>query len=259
MNLYGVYMIKNTITNDCYIGSTIESFRKRLYKHINDYFKGIKKEKRLTCPILYNSFYKYDLENFEFIILKKFKIKKDSLTTKTIVRYLEERLINKYNPKYNICKKPTLSGCPNLGRKLSENWKSKIGEASKKYSHSKETLDKITLNNKHNSSKYKVCSKENCFEGTLKEAANYFKVDVTTLYNVCNNKYSCRKQLSIEKLKNQTKKIKIFINNDFLIFNSFSECDKYFNMWRGFTSTQVVNNKKQILNYNYKVINDDIV
>lgn len=259
MKLYGVYIIKNNITQDIYIGSTIESFNKRLSKHLSDYKKGILKEKRLTCPILYNSFLKYDLENFEFFILKKFKNKKDNKRTKAIITYLEEKAIIKYNPKYNICKKPTLSGCPNLGRKLTINWKLKIKQKSAIYKHSLNTLEKVIENNKNNSSQYNVCLEEDCFQGTLQEAAAYFNLDVSTLYYKYKGKHNIKNKYIITKLKNQKKKIKIIINNDFIIFSSFAECDRYFNMWRGYTSTQIVNNKKQILDFNYELINDDIV
>lgn len=51
------------------------------------------------------------------------------------------------------------------------------------------------------------------------------------------------------------KKIKVFLNDiDFKIFKSFGECDRFFNMWRGYTSTCVVNNKNKLLNYKYELI-----
>ena len=38
-----------------------------------------------------------------------------------------------------------------------------------------------------------------------------------------------------------------------------AECDKYLNLWRGYTSTQIVNNKNVILSFKYEIINEDIV
>jgi len=34
----------------------------------------------------------------------------------------------------------------------------------------------------------------------------------------------------IEKLTSQAKKIKVFLENEEIIFDSYSKCDKYFNM-----------------------------
>ena len=64
------------------------------------------------------------------------------------------------------------------------------------------------------------------------------------------------KNYTIEKLSEQKKKIKVFIENDILIFNSFNECDKYFNMWSGYTSnlTHKVNKQKFLDKYKYEII-----
>jgi group I intron endonuclease len=252
LKLYGIYKILNTITNDFYIGSTIESFNKRKSKHIYD-FKNNKK----NCKKLYNSILKYNIENFEFIILKAFKNKKESNRTKQIITYIEEKYINNLNPKYNICKHPTRGGCPNLGKKLSKEWKNKIGEKSKLYKHTGDNYIKINKQNKEGSSLYKI---NNDFIGSLIDCSKHYNVDVCTILNVYNKKYNSKKILNVEKIKSQKKKIMLFLENENnIIFNSYSECDKFLQMWRGYTSTQVVNNKSQILTYNYKLIDEDIV
>ena len=102
LKLYGIYKIKNTINNDFYIGSTIESFNKRKNKHLSEF-----KNNKSKCKKLSNAINKYGVENFEFIIIKSFKNKKDSKRTKKIIVNLEEKYINILNPKYNICKHPT--------------------------------------------------------------------------------------------------------------------------------------------------------
>ena len=252
LKFYGVYKIVNTVTNDFYIGSTIESFQKRKSKHISDF-----KNKKSNCKKLYNAMSKYNIENFKFIILKSFKNKKDSKKTKKIITYIEEKYINNLNPSYNICKHPTKSGCPNLGKKLSQEWKDKISEKSKLYRHVGDNYVKVVKQNKQGASLYKI---NDDFIGSLTDCAKYYNVDVGTILNVYNNKYNSKKILSVEKIKSQKKKIMLLLKDgNNIIFNSYSECDKFLLMWRGYTSTQIVNNKSQILTYDYKLINEDIV
>lgn len=249
---YGVYKIVNLINNNFYIGSTIESFDKRWSKHKSDF-----KNNRTNVLLLIKAFNKYGLENFKMIPVYTFINRKNSIKEKQIVTYLEEKIITRLKPEYNICQKPTIGGCPNLGKKLSQEWKNKIKEKSKKYRHSKETLKIVTENNKNNSSKYKIITNIETFIGTAKECAKHFNVDITTVYNHCNNKYKHKNFISVEKIKSQKKQIAL-IKNDFKqIFNSFGECDKFLDMWRGYTSTQVVKKRKTILDYNYII--EDIV
>lgn len=252
LKLYGIYKIINIITNDFYIGSTIESFQKRKSKHFYDF-----KNHKQNCKKLYNAISKYGIDNFEFTIIKAFKNKKDSKKTKEIVTYIEEKYINNLNPQYNICKYPTIGGCPNLGKKLSQEWKNKISEKSKLYKHVGENYIKINKQNKKNSSLYKI---NNDFIGSLIDCSKHYNVDICTILNVYNKKYNSKKILSVEKIKSQKKKLKLFLENDInILFNSYSECDKFLQMWRGYTSTQIVNNKSVILKYKYELINEDIV
>ena len=57
----------------------------------------------------------------------------------------------------------------------------------------------------------------------------------------------------ITKLTNQNKIIKVTIENTKLIFNSYSECDKYFDMWKGYTSSQVIKNQLILDKYKYEI------
>lgn len=240
---WGVYKIINNINGEFYIGSTIENFRKRLCKHISDF-----KRNKPTCPFLYNAIKKYGVDNFSFLIVRGFKRKKDSKTNKKIATYIEEKQINKQEPKYNICKKPTLSGCPNLGRKLSETWKNNIGKKSKLYSHKKDKIiyEKVKMQNKSNACIYVIYEKElKIFEGSIVDCAKYLKINITSFFN-----YK-KENIKIEKIKSQKKKITLNIDNVNLTFDSFNKCDKYLNMWRGFTSTQIINKKEKILMYKY--------
>ena len=55
----------------------------------------------------------------------------------------------------------------------------------------------------------------------------------------------------IVKQKSQSKTIVLIVNGDEKEFSSFTKCDRFLNMWRGYTSTQIVNNKNVVLNYKY--------
>lgn len=254
MDNFGIYTIVNILTGDLYIGSTIESFKKRKNKHISSYNAYRFKNKRAMHPLLYNAIDKYGIDCFEFKILYEFETRKEN--TRSIVLKLEERLIKNMKPKYNICQEPTKSGSPNLGRKLTKDWKNNIRLKSKKYKHDKETLKIVTNNNKKNSSVYLI---NNEFKGSLIDCAKHYGVHSDTILNRFKGLYDSDIIKSVVKLKSQKKKIKLFNEHEVLSFNSFSECDSFFNMWRGYTSTLVTRGENKIKNYYYQVLNDDIV
>ncbi len=256
---YGIYEIINTITKDVYVGSTTRNFSSRLSQHKSGYRGYLLKNLKTNHPILYNAYNKYGIENFEFKIIKRFINKKDSKKTKEIISYIEEKHINKINPKYNVCKKPTIGGCPNLGKKLSEEWKLNIGKKSKLYKHVGEIYENKVLQNKQNASYFKICTIDECFTGSLIDCSKHFNVDYSTIWNNYTKRFKSKIFITIERIKSQKKKLKLFINNKEIIFNSYGECDRYLNMWRGFTSTQIVNKKSLILKYKYELINEDIV
>ena len=205
------------------------------------------------CPILYNAFEKYGVENFELEILISFNRKKDSKTNKKIATFLEERIIRKLKPEYNICQNPSQGGCPNLGRKLSEEWKQKISEKSKLYKHSDDKIvyEKKSQQNKDLSSRYRISKEEKIFEGSAIKCSEYMNCNITSIFN-CKN--GLIKGWKVEKLKSKAKGIKIIVEGEEKTFTSFNKCDIYLNMWRGYTSTCIVNNKNVILNYKYELL-----
>lgn len=249
---WGIYKITNILTGDFYIGSTIESFKKRIFnKHISDYYLWLNLDKRPMCPILYNAFKKYGIENFKVEVLIYFNSKKSPDRNKRIVLFLEERFIKKLNPKYNVCKNPIRGGCPNLGRKLSKEWRDKIREKSKLYKHTSkpEVYQNKSLQNKNLSAKYRVEKEDVVFEGSAKECANFLNICTPCLHMKVN-----KEKYKVQCLKTQKKKIQLLIDNEWKIFDSFSECDKYLKMWRGYTSTQVVNKSEKIYGYKYEFL-----
>ena len=250
--LKGIYKITNLITNDCYIGSTKEGFYKRFGKHKSSYKNYINNNKRKIHPILYNAYTKYGIDNFIFEII-------EILEDLSKIQIKEEFYIKSLNSKYNTCKIPTKGGCPNLNKKLSKEWKNNIRLKSKLYKHSaSNNLKKVTINNKLGSSLYKIITPNEEFTGSLIDCAKKFNVDVTSILNWYQNKYSCKFKYIVIKLKSQKKKIKVFFEKEILTFNSFNDCDKYLNKWRGHTSTMTL--RKEILceKYMYEII-DDIV
>lgn len=245
--LKGIYKITNLINGDFYIGSTIQGFQARFCKHKSQYKRFKLGKCKKIHPYLFHAFDKYSIENFTIEVI-------EIIENQSLIRTKEEVYIKNLKPKYNICLEPSKGGSPNLGKKLTEEWKKRIGDKSKLYKHSVETKELKSLQNKENSSIYKVYNEDQSFIGRLSEAAIIFNVDYTTLLNTYNKTYKSRIGLNVEKLKSQKKKIEIITENDVLFFKSFGECDRYFNMWRGYTSTKVLNKQLILEKYKYKVI-----
>lgn len=252
---YGVYLIKNLVNNKRYIGSTIQSFKIRCKKHIN--------ESRIKQYPIYKAIRKYGIENFEFQIIKSFSSRKNNNTKiLKIVRYLEEKYINIWNPEYNVCKFPTRNGLPNLNRKLSEEWKNNIRIKSLQYLHSKQSYKKVKENNENNQSLY-VLYNIKTFQ-TYSGSAINLRVLLLEKYNIELNSIiydNTKSNWMFKKLIKQSKSITLIDseNNNYR-FNSYNLCDKFLNKWRGYTSTQLNRNPNLEELDGYKIIlNEDIV
>ena len=83
----GVYLIRNTITNDCYVGSSVD-VKRRWANH-----KSPSKWKQRPNSLLYKAFQKYELSNFTFEILEE--------CNKSQLFIREQYYINKLSPTYN--------------------------------------------------------------------------------------------------------------------------------------------------------------
>lgn len=250
----GIYKIINTINNNFYIGSSERSFEERFKEHCRYYEMFKAGEKRNLHPILWAAYDKYGIENFKVEIIEIL----DGKSSYDILER-EEYYIQTLNPEYNICQFPTCGGKPNLGRKLTDEWKQHIGEKSAQYKHSEETLEKITKNNKQGAVKLKFINlktNEELYFNSWKEASEYFKITPEGLQKAEKRTGIYKKVWKIEKLTEQKKKIKVFIDSEEKIFNSYSECDKYFNMWRGYTSELTNKKSKQLIKdkYNWELI-----
>lgn len=85
-----IYEIRNTITNDIYIGSSVD-FKNRKTRHLRDLKRGDH-----HSIILQRAYNKYDKKNFEFKILKN--------CSREQLEFYENHFLTTLEPKYNICK-----------------------------------------------------------------------------------------------------------------------------------------------------------
>ena len=248
----GIYKIINTINGDFYIGSALRSFNERFKEHSRYYEQWKNKElKRSHHPILWNAYNKYDIKNFKIEILKEM-----IGSTKDEILKEEEDFILTLKPVYNICQHPSVGGSPNLGKKLTDEWKDKITKKSKEYKHSEEILIKVTKNNKNNANKIEMINDSEILKfESFKEASDYFKVTPASIQNALKRTGKFRGYI-INVLSKQSRKIKIFKDSEELIFNSFNECNRYFNMWSGYTSTLINKKIKNLFieKYEYELI-----
>lgn len=250
----GIYKILNKINNHFYIGSSDRQFKERFKEHCRCYELYKEGNHKNNHPILWAAYDKYGIDNFQVELIEIL----DEKTSEEILQR-EEFYIQTLNPEYNICKFPTQGGKPNLGKKLSEDWKKHIKEKSSQYKHSEETLKIVTENNKKGAVKLKFINLETNEElnfNSWKDASNYFGITPEGLQKAEKRSGIYKKIWKIEKLTTQKKKIKVFTENEELLFNSYSECDKYFDMWRGYTSELTKKKSKQMIKgkYNWELI-----
>jgi len=244
----GIYKLKNTLNGKFYIGSS-KNLKSRLKDHCAVYNKYKRGElKRISHPILWKAFDKYDISKFSIEILEVFET-----FNHEVLLEREEFYIKTLNPAYNVSKEPTKGGKPNKGKKLSDKWKENIKEKSSQYKHSEESLQKVKINNALNSVRliFKKDLEILNFESWV-EASKYFQTSPSCVLNAYmrSKKY---KNWEIEKLSTQSKKIKLFIEDEEIIFKSYNECDRYLDMWRGYTSTFLLScDKNSLLKDKYK-------
>lgn len=252
IRLKGIYRITNLLNQEFYIGSTYEGFRARYYKYKSSY-KLYKKEKgRNVHPHLFRAFDKYGWDNFEYKIIEILDLPKIE------IRIIEEEYIAKLDPHYNICKEPSKGGSPNQGRKLSQEWKDNIGKKSKLYKHSDniEVLAQVSQKNKDTSSIYRIEKEGVVFEGSLTDCTNIIGCHETSILNWIRRTYNTRdyKGWKVTLLRTQKKKIKVNMENESITFKSLGDCDKYFKMWRGYTSTMTLRNELLLQKYSYEIL-----
>ncbi len=127
MHKFGIYKITNIITEDFYIGSSVD-LRSRINQH-----KSKLKNRSHPNNYLQNVYNKYGINNLSFEIV-------EHVDNKINLIFKEQFYIDTLNPRYNICK--IAGSC--LGRKLSEETKLKISESHIGLKLSEETKFKIS-------------------------------------------------------------------------------------------------------------------
>jgi group I intron endonuclease len=111
----GIYMIRNRVNGNCYIGSAAQSFAKRWTLHKF----GLRNDRHHSL-YLQKSWNVHGEGAFEFLVL--FECQPSECLA------AEQAFLNVFEPEYNsaVC-----AGHPSLGRKMSEETKKKIGDANR--------------------------------------------------------------------------------------------------------------------------------
>ncbi len=120
----GIYFWINKVNGNYYVGSTIN-----FYSRIMSYFYLTK-----AHGIIRRALQKYGFESFSLVLIFVPDASKD------LVLYLEQYILDKGKPAYNI--QPNASS--SLGRVLSEESKAKLAAYRKGLNHSEETKAKIS-------------------------------------------------------------------------------------------------------------------
>lgn len=236
----GVYIIKNNLTQQIYVGSSRNSLYSRLHDTIRLLRRGDHHNDRLQ-----NSFNKYGEDMFSY----KYKALEDK--DNYILRF-EERVISLFKPFFNICLHPTFGGKPNLNRKLPEEWRINLHK-NKNYKHSSETMEIINYNNKMNSCNLEFIKNEEVLNfHSWVEAGKYFEATPTSI-QISHIRFGKWKGYIINRLTKQKKNVKLYYENEVLEFSSASECDKFLDMWKGATSFYLLRDGK-IKNYKIEYI-----
>lgn len=248
----GVYKLINTKNNHFYIGSTDRNFNERFLEHCGVYQKYLKDGGKIVHPLLWKAYDKYGITSFKVQIVE---ILDDS--TEEQIHAREGYYIRTLHPEYNICQEPELSGSPNKGRKLTDEWKQHIAEKSAQYTHSKETLAIVTANNKANACKIKVILDNKLITefNSWVEFCEFYEIkSACAAMNAVKNGTKWR-GYTIIKENTQKKKILVHYEDHDEVYESFNKCDKALNMWRGYTSTMYVRGNDKLLDkYKYEVI-----
>ncbi len=128
-----VYLAKNKVNGNCYVGSTKHALGTRKKDHFRMATRGV-----AGCPIFYKAIRKYGESAFEWVIL-------DRASSVEELRDLETKRIAELRPKYNVATK----GWGGNGGKISEAGLRSISEfqKGKKWrlgtTHSAETRDRL--------------------------------------------------------------------------------------------------------------------
>ena len=234
----GVYVITNTVNFKVYVGSSKDVLR-RITSHRSDLRRGISRNKNLQ-----KDYDKYGEKIFTYKYCFNCMNKEE--------RYIfEEKFISLF-VCYNIATEPTKGGSPNKGKKLSKKWIENLHK-NNNYKHPKETLKKVSENNKKLGCKliFKKGDKQINFS-SWKEASIYFNTSPSSIGTSFKRNGKWR-DWSIFKNSLQKKKVLLYFDDECKIFNSAGECDRFLGMWVGATS-HYLNRDGEINGYKVKYL-----
>ncbi len=179
-----IYLIRNVITDDFYIGKTKKTVNRRLMEH-----KRLANSKSQTH--FHRAIIKYGIENFTVEILEK------DILNNCILNEREIFWIHHLNPKYNM----TVGGDGVVGYKPTDTHKKNMSLSKKGIKNSKEHNQNISLGKKG-----KKQSKEHILKRSLQKIGTFHteetiqkmsiaKVGKPKVKNVC--RISDRKEMNI--------------------------------------------------------------
>ena len=202
-----VYLIINKVTNQCYVGSTRNSLYKRMVEHRRHLRKGVHINKKLQY-----SYNKYGDDSFYF------KYKK--VSNEDDILKFEYRFYKLYKTYYNIATDILNGGKPNLGAKLTKEWKNNLVKSREGYKHSKETLEIVTKNNKENATKVIFTKDDEILKfNSYVEAGIYLNVSSSSLITA-NSRYGKWRGWIIEVISSQKKRVKLSKDDFEIVLNS---------------------------------------
>lgn len=186
IHITGIYLIRNTINDKIYVGSS-KNIRRRIQEHLSKLKLNKHPNKHLQ-----NHFNKYK-ESLYFEIIQECE-QKDLLK-------VEQYWITTLSPKFNnslIAISNSKKGRTNefkekmrllnIGKKLSEEHKRKIGDSSKGKILSKKTIEKIRKSREKKVIQFDKNRKIIAEFTSIKEAAKITGVDNTGISAVCNDR-----------------------------------------------------------------------
>ena len=138
MKISGVYQIINTITGDCYIGSSVDLKRRKQNHFCECYWKHEQNKP------LYKDMKQYGKNNFLF--------KPIWLCNPEELKKYEQIAIDKYKPKYNVCAAYTGMSKEEYMKQYRKENTNKIRQQKKQYR--KEHADSIKQYNKQYKKQY---------------------------------------------------------------------------------------------------------
>lgn len=231
----GIYYIRNIINNHIYIGSSI-----MLSKRYAEHRLKLKTNKHY-CTILQNAVNKYGIDNFEFVVIKTF----ENILDRDL-RLIEGMLIRLFKSEYNICKYPEVAGKPNYKRKLSKDWIYNMHKHNNyKHTDNIEMYNRIVTKNKDQSTKVILTIDDiDLPEMSVKDACNYLGLRSHSMINVkqrCHKlSRTTNKKYEYRVTKIQKKRVRVTeLNGTVREFESANDCDRFYNLWRGFTSNAI--------------------